>query len=264
VRALFEQIRLEDVPLAVVFGVTTLGFLFIYFGVGAATHALVTRVLPARGIGRSISDRALAPGQIAREVRHSLISIVMFGGFGVLTAVGVRAGWWAVVPWRSPLAVALEVAFLVVWNDVHFYAIHRLLHTRWFFQRFHREHHRAIRPTPFSTYAMHPLEGFLLGTVMVCVQPFHAFSLPTLLLFPFTSIALNNIGHSNYDFAPGAGLWHPLVGSRRHEAHHRVVRGNYGFLLPALDRWFGTELPDDARGPAVSGQVPSGAAPTAR
>jgi sterol desaturase/sphingolipid hydroxylase (fatty acid hydroxylase superfamily) len=166
----------------------------------------------------------------------------MFGGFGVLTAVGIRAGWWSVVPWRPAWAVALEVAFLVVWNDVHFYAIHRLLHTRWLFQRVHREHHRAIRPTSFSTYAMHPAESLLLGTVMVCVQPFHAFSLATLLLFPLVSIALNNVGHSSYDFVPGASGWHPLSGAVRHERHHRLVAGNYGFLFPALDRWLGTEL----------------------
>jgi sterol desaturase/sphingolipid hydroxylase (fatty acid hydroxylase superfamily) len=243
-KGLLERLRLEAVPLPVVFAFTTLGFLFLYFGLGAATRALVTRALPARGIGRPLSTRALAPGQVAREMRRALLTIVLFGGFGVLTAVGVRAGWWAVVPWRPPLAVALEVAVLVIWNDVHFYAVHRLLHTRWLFQRFHREHHRAIRPTSFSTYAMHPVESFLLGTVMVCVQPFHAFSLPTLLLFPLVSITLNNIGHSSYDFAPGAGVWHPLAGSRRHEAHHREVRGNYGFLFPALDRLFGTELPD--------------------
>lgn len=243
-KEMLERLQLEAVPLPVVFAFTTLGFLFLYFGLGTATRALVTRVLPARGIGRPLSSRALAPGQVAREMRQALLTIVLFGGFGVLTAVGVRAGWWAVVPWRHPLAVALEVAVLVVWNDVHFYAVHRLLHTRWLFQRFHREHHRAIRPTSFSTYAMHPVEGFLLGTVMVCVQPFHAFSLPTLLLFPLVSITLNNIGHSSYDFAPGVSVWHPLAGSRRHEAHHREVRGNYGFLFPALDRLFGTELPD--------------------
>jgi len=82
----------------------------------------------------------------------------------------------------------------VLWNDVHFYAIHRLLHGRWLFQHIHREHHRAIRPTPFSTYAMHPIEALLLGSVMVLVQPFHAFSLPTLLLFPLVSLAMNNLG----------------------------------------------------------------------
>jgi sterol desaturase/sphingolipid hydroxylase (fatty acid hydroxylase superfamily) len=237
----------ETLPLGVIFAATTLGFTLLYFGLGGATHLLVTRVLPGRGIGRPISDRTLSPGQIGHEIRESLWSILIFGGFGVLTAVGVRAGWWDVVLLRSPLGVVGEIAFLVLWNDVHFYVIHRALHTRWLFQHVHREHHRAIRPTSFSTYAMHPVEALLLGSVMVIVQPFHAFSLPAILLFPLVSMTLNNVGHSNYDFWPSVGLWHPLAGARRHEAHHRHVHGNYGFLLPALDRWLVTELPAAVR-----------------
>jgi sterol desaturase/sphingolipid hydroxylase (fatty acid hydroxylase superfamily) len=238
------DLHIEALPLGAIFAATTVGFSLLYFGLGAATHVLVTRVLPARGVGRPISDRPLAAGQIGREMRESLWSIVIFGGFGVLTAAGVRARWWDVVLWRSPLGIAAEVGFLVLWNDVHFYIIHRILHTRWLFQRFHRAHHRAIRPTSFSTYAMHPVEAFLLGTVMVVVQPFHDFSLPAILIFPFLSMMLNNIGHANYDFSPSVGLWHPLAGARRHEAHHHHVHGNYGFLLPALDRWLATEIPD--------------------
>jgi sterol desaturase/sphingolipid hydroxylase (fatty acid hydroxylase superfamily) len=147
-----------------------------------------------------------------------------------------------VVPLRSAGGVALELVFLVLWNDVHFYAVHRLLHARWLFQRVHREHHRAIRPTPFSTYAMHPIEAALLGSVMVMVQPFHAFSVPTLLLFPLVSLLMNNLGHMNWDLVPGRSVWHPLAATRRHERHHRHVTGNYGFLLPVLDRWLGTDI----------------------
>jgi lathosterol oxidase len=238
--------HVERLPLPLVFAITAAGFLFIYFGVGGLTHLLVTRVFPALRIGAPIADRGLAPGQLAREIRQSLASIAIFGGYGVLTALGARAGLWTVVPLRSPAGVALEIAFLVLWNDLHFYAIHRLLHGRWLFQRIHREHHRAIRPTPFSTYAMHPVEALLLGSVMVLVQPFHAFSLPTLLLFPLVSIAMNNLGHMNYDLVPGRGVWHPLAATRRHERHHRHVAGNYGFLLPVLDRWLGTEIRDQA------------------
>ena len=238
------DIHVERLPLALVFAITAGGFLFIYFGVGGLTHLLVTRAFPARGLGRPIADRALAPGQLGREIRQSLVSIAIFGGYGVLTAIGARAGLWTVLPIRSPGGVALELAFLVLWNDLHFYAIHRVLHGRWLFQHVHREHHRAIRPTPFSTYAMHPIEALLLGSVMVLVQPFHAFSVPTLLLFPLVSLLMNNLGHMNYDLVPGRGLWHPLAASRRHEQHHRHVTGNYGFLLPVLDRWLGTEIAD--------------------
>jgi sterol desaturase/sphingolipid hydroxylase (fatty acid hydroxylase superfamily) len=217
------DIHVETLSLALVFAVTAGGFLLIYFGVGGLTHLLVTRVFPALHVGRPIAERALAPGQLAREIRQSLVSIAIFGGYGLLTALGARARLWTVLPVRSPGGVALEIAFLVLWNDLHFYAIH---------------------PTPFSTYAMHPIEALLLGSVMVLVQPFHAFSVPTLLLFPLVSLLMNNLGHMNYDLVPDRGLWHPLAATRRHESHHRHVTGNYGFLLPVLDRWLGTTLAD--------------------
>jgi Delta7-sterol 5-desaturase len=239
-----RAVAVERLPLALVFAVTTGGFLLIYLALGGLTDLVVKRIFQARGLGRPIAERSLAPGQLGREIRQSLVSIAIFGGYGVLTAVGARAHVWTVVPLRSAAGVALEVAFLVLWNDLHFYAIHRLLHLRWLFTRIHREHHRAIRPTPFSTYAMHPAEAVLLGSVMVLVQPFHAFALPTLLLFPLVSLAMNNLGHMNHDLVPQRSLWHPLASSRRHEGHHRHVTGNYGFLLPVLDRWLGTELPD--------------------
>jgi sterol desaturase/sphingolipid hydroxylase (fatty acid hydroxylase superfamily) len=237
-------LHIEQLPLWLVFAATCVGFSLIYFGVGAVTQALVGTVFPRLRLGRIIAERALAPGQIAREIKQSLVSILIFGGYGVATAVGVRAGLWSVVPSPSPGVVALELAFLVLWNDLHFYVIHRALHGRWLFQHVHREHHRAIRPTPYSTYAMHPVEAALLGSVMVLVQPFHAFSLPTLILFPLVSIAMNNLGHMNYDLVPRRGVWHPLAATRRHERHHRHVTGNYGFLLPVLDRWLGTDIAD--------------------
>jgi sterol desaturase/sphingolipid hydroxylase (fatty acid hydroxylase superfamily) len=65
---------------------------------------------------------------------------------------------------------------------------------------------------------------------------------PTLVLFPLVSLTLNTLGHLNHDLAPAAGRWHPLAGSRRHERHHRLVHGNYGFLLPLLDIALETEL----------------------
>jgi len=232
-----------------VYAFTSIGFLAIYFGIGALAQGMTTGYFPRRGWGHGISERKLVPGQRAAEVRSSLVSIALFGGYGVLTLFGWRAGFWEVSAAR-PLPVLAEVAFLVLWNELHFYVIHRLLHVPVLFRWIHREHHRAIRPTPWSTFAMHPIEALLLGSVMVLVMPFHAFSWLTLLVFPVVSLVLNNIGHMNYDVAPGVSDWHPLAGSRRHEQHHRYVHGNYGFMLPLLDRLFKTELPRSA---AVSG-----------
>ena len=173
-------------------------------------------------------------------MRWSLVSIALFGGWSVVSVAAERAGWVSIA-WDTRWdRVPLELVGLVLWNDLHFFAIHRLLHTRWLFKHVHREHHRALRPTPLSTYAMHPLEAALLGSVMFLVMPFVTLSLATLLLFPMVSLALNNLGHMSYDLVPGRSDWHPLASSRRHALHHSHVTANYGFLLPVLDKLFGT------------------------
>jgi lathosterol oxidase len=234
----------RTLPLWAVFAVSSAGFLAIYLGFGGLTWLAITRLFPRLGWGRPLpSPPAIAPGQLGREIRQSLVSIALFGGWSVASVAAERAGWVAIAWQTSWARVPLELAGLVLWNDLHFFAIHRLLHTRWLFKQVHREHHRALRPTPLSTYAMHPVEAALLGSVMFLVMPFVTFSLGTLLLFPMVSLALNNLGHMSYDLVPGRSDWHPLASARRHALHHSRVAVNYGFLLPVLDRLFGTDRP---------------------
>ena len=106
---------------------------------------------------------------------------------------------------------------------------------------------RSLITTPWATYSFHPLEAVLLGNVILLPMVLHDFSLPALLALPIISLVFNNIGHSNYDFLPGAAhdrWW--LNGARRHHLHHACYSGNFGFMLPFMDRWFGTNLPPDA------------------
>jgi sterol desaturase/sphingolipid hydroxylase (fatty acid hydroxylase superfamily) len=224
--------------------VSSAGFLAIYLGFGGLTWLATTRLFPRLGWGRPLpSPPAIAPGQLGREIRLSLVSIALFGGWSVASVAAERAGWVSIA-WQTNWArVPLELAGLVLWNDLHFFAIHRLLHTRWLFKHVHREHHRALRPTPLSSYAMHPVEAALLGSVMFVVMPVVTLSLGTLLLFPMVSLALNNLGHMSYDLVPARSDWHPLASSRRHALHHSRVAVNYGFLLPVLDRLLGTDRP---------------------
>ena len=91
--------------------------------------------------------------------------------------------------------------------------------------------------TPFSTYSFHPLEAVLLGNVILLPMLLHDFSFAALLSLPVMSLLLNNLGHSNYDFAPAAGHDHWLSASRRHHLHHIRYHGNYG--RDALTDWAG-------------------------
>jgi sterol desaturase/sphingolipid hydroxylase (fatty acid hydroxylase superfamily) len=231
-------------PLAVV-AAGTAYFAVLYFATGGLTWWLARRLLPALHWGRVLDPRPLAPGQLRREIRQSIVSVLIFG-VGLLVPWGLlRLGWAGLATDASPLRVGLEVLALFLWNELHFYASHRLLHTAPL-RRFHGDHHRSHVATPWSTYALHPVEALLLGSVPIIPMLLHDFSFAALLCLPVLSIVLNNLGHSNYEFTrrPGAHGW--LGASRRHHLHHACYHGNYGFLLEVFDRQAGSVLPPDA------------------
>ena len=236
------------------FEVMALGVAFfavLYLSTGAIAWWLGHGLLPALRIGRPLDVRPLPPGQLRREFLASASSILIFGCGLVVPWWLLRAGWaqLAIDPpaWR----VIVEIVVLFFWNELHFYVNHRLLHTRWL-RRFHGMHHRSHIATPFSTYAFHPVEALMLGSVPLIPMLLHDFSFVALLALPIFSVMLNNLGHSNYEasrHAPASG-W--LGASRRHHLHHACYQGNYGFLLEIFDRWGGTVLPLDAAAARLS------------
>ncbi|KIQ97011.1 sterol desaturase family protein [Lysobacter sp. A03] len=219
----------------------TLYFAVLYFVTGAVTWWLTQSALPRVGFGRVLDQRPLRPGQLRREIAESCSSILLFG-VGVLVPWWLlRSGWAGLAHEPSGLRIVLELLALFLWNELHFYVCHRLLHTRPL-RRFHADHHRSLTPTPFSTYAFHPVETLLLGSVPILPMLVHDFSPVALFCLPVMSIVLNNLGHANYEFSRRAPAGGPLAASRRHHLHHAVYHGNYGFLLDVLDRLAGTTI----------------------
>lgn len=220
-------------------------FAALYLSTGLVAWWLSHGLLPALGIGRQLDTRPLPAQQLRRELGASALSVLIFG-MGLIVPWGLlQLGWarFAVAPpvWR----VLVEVLVLFFWNELHFYANHRLLHTPWL-RRFHGMHHRSHIATPFSTYAFHPVEAAMLGSVPLIPMLLHDFSFVALLSLPIFSLVLNNLGHSNYEASRAAPARGWLGASRRHHLHHACYHGNYGFLLEVFDRWGGTVLPLDA------------------
>ena len=211
----------------------------VFFGgiyvLGALAMLGLTRTLAAAGIGKPLDTRPLKPDQLQREWRQSFHSILVFG-LGMIVPWGfVQLGWahFAVNP--SGWQIAIEIWVLLIWNDVHFWINHRLLHTRWF-KRFHGDHHRSVVVTPWSTYSFHPVEAMMLGNVILLPMVLHDFAFWSLASVPVFSIFLNAVGHANYEFFPKVGPRHPLAASRRHHLHHARPAGNYGFAFAFMDR----------------------------
>lgn len=215
-------------------------FTVMYATFALATWLVVGRALPALGIGRRFDARSPAPGQVAAELRGSAVSILVFGGVALSTHALIVADVLD-VRWDVPVAVvALEVVVLLLWNEVHFYGCHRLLHTPWLFRRVHLEHHRSVTVTPLAAFRFHWFEAVLLSTVMPLAMLAHDFSAWALFALPPASLALNMLGHANHDFAPEARVDSIAAFGRRHSLHHHRPNGNYGFFTPWMDRVCGT------------------------
>jgi len=223
---------------AAVYATGLVTFLFLYFSFAGLGWWLTRTLLPAWGIGAVIDSTPLREGQIAKEIRRSLVSIAIFAGYGWLATYAYLHDWVDVAWQVSPTRIGAEILLLFVWNELHFFVCHRLLHTRWLYRHVHRIHHESVTPTPFSTYSFHWLEAALLGSVMITAMLWHTFNIWPLLFLPVMSLMFNTIGHANYDVFAGKRR----SASVEHAGHHRRVSGNYGFYVPLLDRLFGTRI----------------------
>ena len=222
----------------------------IYAGFGCLTWLLTRRVLPALGIGRVLDPRPVRPDQLRREISQSAVSVLIFGTGMVFPWGLLQLGWARLDAEAGGWQIALEILALAVWNDVHFWLNHRLLHSRPL-RRFHGPHHRSTVTTPFSTYSFHPLEALMLGNVILPPMLVHDFSFWSLASVPIFSLFFNNVGHANYDFFPKVSYSHWFAASRRHHLHHACHGGNYGFQFTFMDRLFGTRIAADAAEPQL-------------
>lgn len=229
--AVLESLLHADTPFGLMLW-STAYFLAIYCIFAGGSWLL------ALGLKRPIEQRLRRPGQLRVEVLASLRSIILFGVGMALPWALVRSGLASVDFSASPLRVAVDFLILVLWNDLHFYAMHRLLHER--LPKAHVWHHRSVTASPFASYSMSLTEAALLGSVMPLIMPFHDFSAAALLALPVWSLFINSLAHSNCDLFPQAGDDGLLAFVRHHQRHHSSYHGNYAFLFPVLDRWMGT------------------------
>jgi sterol desaturase/sphingolipid hydroxylase (fatty acid hydroxylase superfamily) len=220
-------------------------FLLLYATFATLGWVLTRHLLPYFKIGAVVDPRPLKDGQIPKEIGRSLVSILIFGAYGVLTLEVWRAGWIHVDFRASWVKIGSDLALFFVWNEIHFFCIHRLLHTRWLYRHVHRVHHESVVPTPFSIYSFHWIEAVLLGSVMILALMVFRPSVQALLGLPLTSLFFNTVGHCNYNIFAS----HPSIHSaaKQHSDHHLRVAGNYGFYLPVLDRLFHSALWKTAR-----------------
>ena len=229
--AIFVSLLQSTSPLPIM--LASMGFfLTIYLGFAGTVWLIAQR------LNRPIERRPLSNRQIHTEIFNSFRSIVLFG-LGMIFAWGAyQIGWVDVRQDAGVRLVLMEMLFLVLWNDLYTYAIHRFLHIR--LKKTHVTHHKSVTATPFTAYSMSSLEALLLGAVLPTAMLLHDFSAIALIFLPVWSIMINTLSHSNCDFFPHAKEGSLLGFIKHHQAHHSHYHNNFGFFFSHLDTWLGT------------------------
>jgi Delta7-sterol 5-desaturase len=228
---------------------TVAWFVLIYVVIAGGAWLFVVDRLPdsvAAGGGRT---QRMRPGQVRDELFLSFLSILIFAAQAIGLVWLLRNGWLH-ASWERPAWHLLwELPVLYLWNEVHFFVTHRVLHWPPLYRTIHVRHHHSVITTPFSAYSFHPVESFLLGAVMPLALVLHPFSPLALIGLTIMSLLLNVCGHLPHERVRRAFSF-VVPHTRYHNRHHREFHTHFSFSLAPLDRWFARpRQPDEsARG----------------
>lgn len=214
------------------FGLSFGYFLALYF-ILAPLFNWVCELLYAKKILHKIVLKEISKKQILFELKHSLKSILIFGTSIIPIIYLIRIGIITFLP-NTIFNILLGLVILNVWNEVHFFMVHRIMHLPFFMKNVHYIHHQSKVPTVYSVYSFHWFEALLLSTVPLTIALFIPFSPISIAIYPLVSIIINYTGHCNYRFGNGTGKSWLLFGTH-HSDHHSKNKKNYGFLSPFLD-----------------------------
>ncbi len=225
--------------------------LILYLGFATAAFILFYGFLRHLLARRKIQLRFPKLTDYGREVFFSLISIIIFGTVSGIVFLVLRPynnvyyGAW------DSYGVAyyfLSYIWVLFVHDTYFYWAHRLLHTNWLYHNVHIIHHRSTNPSPWASYAFHPLEALMNSGILFIL----AFTVPihySVAIFVFAfQIGFNVYVHLGYELLPRRfqrttfGRW--LNTSVAHNLHHERSYGNFGLYLLFWDRVMGTVRKD--------------------
>jgi sterol desaturase/sphingolipid hydroxylase (fatty acid hydroxylase superfamily) len=200
--------------------------------------------------GRRIQSRPVTTRQIVRELGWSLSTCVVFATIDVLVIVLSLAGVMrlrVVEPTPGLVEMVATVMLLLVVHDAYFYWQHRFLHWKPMFRIAHATHHRSLNPTPFATFAFHPIEAAVEYGYVPLLALFVPIHVMPLFVFGIVMTALNAYGHGGIELAPKGFVRHPvgrfLLTPTHHDLHHSSVDYNFGFYSSFWDRLMGTNHP---------------------
>ncbi|KAK7214844.1 hypothetical protein V2G26_002847 [Clonostachys chloroleuca] len=137
-------------------------------------------------------------------------------------------GW----PW-----LIVSTLIYMMFNDLGIYWIHRLEHHPSIYKYIHKPHHKWIIPTPWASFAFHPLDGWAQSLpyhvfVYVCPMQKH------LYMFLFVVVQLWTILIHDGDMITGHWLEDIINSPAHHTLHHMYFTCNYGQYFTWADNYF--------------------------
>lgn len=194
-----------------------------------------------------IQQKYPAASDIRREVLYSLVSLAIFAGVGVLSFVMFRLGWSRL--YLDPKShtwgyTVFSLVALILAHDTWFYWTHRLMHWKPIFPYVHLVHHKSHTPTPWASFAFHPLEAVVEAAIFPVVTLFLPVHPLVALLWLLYMTGMNVLGHCGFEILPRGFTRHALFRwhntTTHHDMHHRFVHCNYGLYYNIWDRLMGT------------------------
>jgi len=214
----------------------------VLLGCYLATGLAITRLNRWRDELKIQKHRALAPAQITRDVRQSIVSLAIIA---LLFSLGNwfygRLGW-GFHPLRMTLPGALlSFAASMVLYDTWFYWLHRLIHHKRLYRHVHRWHHMTTAPVVWSNNSDTLLDNCFLQSYWLVAHFILPISPVVLLVHKIYDQITGTIGHSGHEyggrfFTPPS----PLARVTHHDRHHQHFRCNYATHFTLWDWLMGT------------------------
>lgn len=188
---------------------------------------------------------------IKDDIKLSILSCALFAFGAACFMVCYRQGYTQVYTrWAMPDLgyIALSYITVLLLQDTYFYFAHRLSHHRIFYKWTHQGHHQSRPPTPWTFFALEPLEAFGQAAFLFCItmiMPLHIGVLVAVLLTMSTWAMGNHLG---FQIVPDScisrhlGQW--FIGSAHHLVHHQKITHHYGLYFTFWDKVLGTQDPE--------------------
>lgn len=147
------------------------------------------------------------------------------------------------VPWVSfadhPFYLFGLFLALPLIHEVHFFAIHRLIHTPFLYKWVHSVHHNSVNPSPWSSLSMHPVEHLAYFSVALIhlILPSNPILAIYQLHFSGFGAVVGHVGFDRVEINDETAIpSHAFA----HYLHHKYFEVNYADGLIPFDKWFGT------------------------